>query len=339
MDLGVKDSKEDVKNGIRALVENPQAAIEERAEVGFKIEDTESDTKIDVRMAEVFELISERPQKRRRKIELENIKRDQEHKNPVWKVEVKKNYDLGLSLDTVFRRIDDLNIKEFPINLDDELLNETVTRDFLSSTFGGNSQATFPQISAKNVQKHGFNDFMCLNLEYNPRAPQRAGFPGLFFMCSDKDLRSKWRADQQRVFVRIAVNVWLYIGQYSLIRAAGLTVAEWKTLSYNVKTTWAENVCSMDWGKRMRTRICLRKALRREPTVEEVDQNQSNNFKITSEEVVEAYNSGKEMIGVWGMKCIGYDEAFQRDIVEKYQRWTPKQKSGGAGKTQKKKRN
>lgn len=230
----------------------------------------------------------------------------------MWKVKVKKDCEFGFSLDTVFRRIDDLNIKEYPLNLDEGILNATVIREFISNTFGGNPQQTFPSISEENVKKHGYNNFMFLNLDYNPRAPQRAGFPGLFFQCSDTDLKAQWRAPQQRVFVRIASGMWLYVGQYSLIRAAGLTVAEWKTQTYSVcfpfqcwvpnadgciqmMSTWSEKVCTQSWGERVRTRISLRKTLRREPTIQEVDQGLSKKFQTTSEEVVEAYNSGKEV--------------------------------------------
>lgn len=45
-----------------------------------------------------------------------------------------------------------------------------------------------------------------------------------------------------------------------------------------------------------------------------------------------------QTIGVWAMKCIGYDEAFQRDILEKFQHWVPKEKPAKGGKVQKRKR-
>jgi hypothetical protein len=155
-----------------------------------------------------------------------------DYNKPVWKVKPKKD-EFNFNLDTVFRRIDDLNVKEYPLNLDEEILNATIIREFISNTYGGNPQQTLPSISKENLERHGYNNFMFLNLDYNPRAPQRAGFPGLFFQCSVLDLRPEWK-EVQRVFVRIATGKWLYLGQYRLFKAAGLTVAEWRTQSPSV---------------------------------------------------------------------------------------------------------
>jgi hypothetical protein len=45
-----------------------------------------------------------------------------------------------------------------------------------------------------------------------------------------------------------------------------------------------------------------------------------------------------QMIGVWVMQCIGYDEAFQREILDKFQHWTPKEHEPKTDKGQRKKR-
>lgn len=56
---------------------------------------------------------------------------------------------------------------------------------------------------------------MCLNLDYNPHAPQRAGAPGLFNTCGLGD-RTLW-TKIQRVIVRVMGGLWIYLGQYELI--------------------------------------------------------------------------------------------------------------------------
>jgi len=43
----------------------------------------------------------------------------------------------------------------------------------------------------------------------------------------------------------------------------------------------------------------------------------------TPDEVMKAYNSGEERIGVWTMKCIEYDLPFQLELCEKFPLWVP----------------
>lgn len=119
----------------------------------------------------------------------------------------------------------------FPISLDDDFLNTAVRREFLSETYGGSLQDTFPSISKANLDRHGYDNFMFLTLDYNPYAPQRPGYPGLFFTA-----RMLLREQAQRAFVRLQSGVWLYIGQYIFIEAPTLTQDEWKTQTRKVSS-------------------------------------------------------------------------------------------------------
>ena len=52
--------------------------------------------------------------------------------------------------------------------------------------------------------------------------------------------------------------------------------------------------------------------------------------------------SGPQLLGVHILKCVGYDEAFQREVHEKFQTWVPpppREKGAGKGKTGSKGRN
>lgn len=149
---------------------------------------------------------------------------------PKWKIKRSKE-DEAAGFSTVFRRVEALGIKPYPLTMDDDILNFTVSRDFVTATYGGNTQQTFPPISKKNLARDGFGDFMCLNIMYNPRAPQRPGFPGLFYRSRVSDLPRF-----QRVFIRVQESVWLYIGQYELVRSEPLTQEEWKQNSEEVST-------------------------------------------------------------------------------------------------------
>jgi len=39
-------------------------------------------------------------------------------------------------------------------------------------------------------------------------------------------------------------------------------------------------------------------------------------MKVDKEEIERAYDLGEEQIHVWVMKCVGYDERYQRSVVE-----------------------
>ncbi|KAJ7165915.1 hypothetical protein C8R46DRAFT_997025 [Mycena filopes] len=69
----------------------------------------------------------------------------------------------------------------FQIDLEKDILDVAVRRDFMSGEYGGNSQDAYPSIGAAFVAKTGKDNFAYLNLVYNPHCPQVPGAPGLMF--------------------------------------------------------------------------------------------------------------------------------------------------------------
>lgn len=111
------------------------------------------------------------------------------------------------------------------------------------------------------------------------------------------------------------------MGQYRLARANSLTKEEWCSQTSAVKSNWGENICKKSWGNIVRVRIALRKKLGRDPDETELTNADENDYNVTPEEVICAYDQGKERISVWTMECIGYDEAFQREVCDKFRTW------------------
>ncbi|KAF8075797.1 hypothetical protein FPV67DRAFT_1664125 [Lyophyllum atratum] len=267
-------------------------------------------------------------------------KRERDFFHPKWKIKRHKE-DEQAGLGSVFRRVEALDVKPFPLDLDEDLVDFTVSREFVSDIYGGNTRATFPSISQKKGARHPYRDFMCLNITYNPYAPQRAGFPGLLYVSRTSDLPKT-----NRVMIRIKDGVWLYLGQYELVRAAPLTLQEWTASSSQIseeevktQSTWSRHICKKKWSRDIRIRIALRKRLGRQPTAEEIEGAAEDGSGVTQEDVRRALNKGEEVINVWVMKCVGYDEAFQRDMKEKSLTWTPRDKSNDrTGKAKKGKR-
>jgi hypothetical protein len=149
---------------------------------------------------------------------------------------VKRKEDFVLLGDTVRERLRSIGEDLYPIPLEKARQDFTVTRRFMSTLYGGNTQSTFPTIAKPKLAVHELDDFMYLNLILNPYAPETSGAPGLFFAPSD------WPAEEweqvQRVISWLDRSQWQYVGQYQLAPVASLTKEEWAkqtdkvTLSY-----------------------------------------------------------------------------------------------------------
>ncbi|KAF7354653.1 hypothetical protein MSAN_01378900 [Mycena sanguinolenta] len=225
-------------------------------------------------------------------------------KNP--KVKKPKNTPV-LSLDTVMARLqaDKIDLEPYPIDLEPEIRDVTVRRDFMTKEYGGNGQETYPKIAEKFWKKTGMRNFMYLNLNFNPRCPEIPGAPGLLFDAdcpedSDSDLpesddedeagtvedckqkvmkgkvndldtdeKDKKTSDKDRteiLFARLGQSMWQYQGQYILNPVNNLTVDEWKQQPNNVRRTWAQQLSFKGWGRDIRAQIALQRELGRKPT-------------------------------------------------------------------------
>jgi hypothetical protein len=92
---------------------------------------------------------------------------------------------MSLDNETLISRLKPVGLDAFPINLPRAELNQMVSWLFMSPTYGGNTQSTFPKIRAEKLAEHGWDGFMYLHLKYHPYASQCPGGAGLWF---DPDL-------------------------------------------------------------------------------------------------------------------------------------------------------
>ncbi|TDL23631.1 hypothetical protein BD410DRAFT_786866 [Rickenella mellea] len=247
------------------------------------------------------------------------------YKNPTAKVQVKKTA-ISLSFDSVYERIKTVGHGLFDIKAPDSLVFRRISRRFLSNVYGGNMQAMYSHPDKSFVEKHGIKSFMCLITEYNPHAPIRPGSPGLFF-GDDEPL--EWPNPSERVFTRVEPGKWEYQGDYKFVRCKPLTPAEYCSLGHVVRHTWTKGIAESGWGLWTRARILLRTELGREPRDREIAAKKTvlNANKhldtVTAEQVEAAFATGKEVIGIWAMKCIAYDVAFQTTLIQNFDSWVP----------------
>ncbi|EIW83872.1 hypothetical protein CONPUDRAFT_142400 [Coniophora puteana RWD-64-598 SS2] len=249
-------------------------------------------------------------------------------RNPNFPVKIKE--ERQLSTDSVYNRIAKVGMELYPGVPDDPIFTSLVApREFYSHLFGGSCQSTFPTISKRNLERHGYDDFMYTLLDWEPHAPQIAGAPGLWYeLASDPHgPHGKGSWGVLRVIVRMAPSQWLYMGQYTMTPAEPLTAREWLEQKPIVKHTWVSNIQRGPYGRYIRCRVTLRKQLEREPEHQEIKNawDTDNDFKgLTAEDISSAFARGEEQIYIYCMKCVGYDEAFQRKVVDNFATWVPR---------------
>ena len=133
-------------------------------------------------------------------------------------------------------------------------------------------------------------------------------------------------------------------------------------LDSQVKNTWGREIQSKSWGKQVRVEVILRRELGREPTRTEVRDACNSNDRydnVTAEEIIKAYDEGKQVryiplrlaqsdrcsewrraqnLGIATLKCVGYDEEFQRKLVRSFPAWVAPQSKSKKGKVKKARR-
>jgi hypothetical protein len=144
---------------------------------------------------------------------------------------IKKNAR-EFNLDTINRRLEVLGPdRTYEVNVPDEVKFTAVPRALFSNIWGGNPQSTFPTIRKEMLAKHGLDDWMFPNSEYNPHCPLIPGFPGIMFSPDglygpEPDPQDP---EQFRTIVRLQNEAkWGYMGQYIIIGAKSLTKEEWE---------------------------------------------------------------------------------------------------------------
>ncbi|KAF4615940.1 hypothetical protein D9613_011356 [Agrocybe pediades] len=224
-------------------------------------------------------------------------------KNPL----VKKIKDMELSLSIVRDRLIPIGVEPFNVTL--PMTSRTmVTRPFMSSTYGGNRQKMFPTPSQKFLDTHGMDDWMYINPEFQPEGPKRQ----VLLAC----ISILWPETQ-------------YMGMYEVKRSTppALTQAEWLSQADKVKKAWAKEISTKGWGYYARVLVLGRKMYGdKELTEKERDKVEARKDalkKVTPEEILRVYNDGFLRLGVWTMKCVGYDNAFQLELGEKFAAYVP----------------
>ncbi|KZV90862.1 hypothetical protein EXIGLDRAFT_694231 [Exidia glandulosa HHB12029] len=209
------------------------------------------------------------------------------------------------------------------VKLTEEELAHTVSRLFIAQHFGGSPQGARQYAKDHNIRFH-FAD-----KERNTYLPSRPGDPGLFFdghANIDEDLSP----DPRYTFIRLGANSWHYLGNYKIKNVTTVTRDEWNLQSDAFKAVWTTSIHqAKTWGKDLRKVIKARNLFReenaeleRDPTRDELEErkervSEAEINSVSVAEIKEAYDSGRQVLWISTLTFVGYDEAFQRTLIEK----------------------
>ncbi|KAI0313568.1 hypothetical protein OF83DRAFT_1140766 [Amylostereum chailletii] len=125
-------------------------------------------------------------------------------------------------------------------------------------------------------------------------------------------------------FVGLSPNQWRYLGQYELVEGEPLTQQEWILQTTRVRNAWAHALLRYDWGKRIRFSVIYRREHGTDPTeaqVQRADADENAYQDVTAEEIRQDFDLGKQQLGFFVMRCVGYDKVFARSIANAYAHW------------------
>ncbi|KAI0688367.1 hypothetical protein C8T65DRAFT_589581 [Cerioporus squamosus] len=216
----------------------------------------------------------------------------------------------------------------YPIPVPPDIAELPFPRAYIHNLYGGGHQVTFPRPNKDFVEWHGLRDWAFLTLEWNPHAPTRPGVSGLFFegaRHAEDDM-----TDVLRTFVRVRSGKWVYMGQYRFRPGKSLTAESWKQQSEVVRHTWAQGYIRYSGpGSSLCIRVWLRKQRGSDYKITQEDYEAAEpkmkeiKASITEDDINGAFDRGEEVMGVYTMTCVGYDEGFIRLLAQNAHRWDP----------------
>ncbi|KAJ8483345.1 hypothetical protein ONZ45_g14631 [Pleurotus djamor] len=115
-----------------------------------------------------------------------------------------------------------------------------------------------------------------------------------------EDCEDGLKSGPHRLITKFEPSKWQYLGQYRAIPSKSLTKEEWMSQSKKCKDTWVDGIINSSWEVGIREKIVYNRRLHR---------------NASKEDIMAVFDSGEMFIAVWGLKCMGYDEAFQRSLV------------------------
>lgn len=161
-----------------------------------------------------------------------------------YEIKPKIKAEMNIDSNTFRERIARVSAPRYPVTLEPESARwQTVSRKFISRTYGGSEVSTFPMIDPKKVAKHGREFWMFWSLEKHPDAPKRPGEPGIWYDSSPMEYTEDFDIVRHG-FARMKSDKWLYLGDYKQCATEALTQREWLLQSDKVRPPCFRTKCA-----------------------------------------------------------------------------------------------
>ncbi|KAI0752076.1 hypothetical protein C8Q74DRAFT_1373875 [Fomes fomentarius] len=210
----------------------------------------------------------------------------------------------------------------YAINISDlDLLTVVVNRKQMAKIFGGKSIDMCVQTAGRN--------FIYPKVRMNPLLPRRPGEPGLLYRATREP---GWKGDVQTLFISERDGEYRYCGQYKITLSSSLSTDEYNALSDEVKREWAKYIATKAKYRHLCERVIARlgederEALDEEAAMQlhakEVALSAGMKYRPKASDrevsvIMAAYRKGEEKLRTWRMECVGFDEAFMKELVSK----------------------
>lgn len=164
-------------------------------------------------------------------------------------------------------------------------------------------------------KKNIVSSYLCPTLDHHPWCPSIPGQHGYIFVGLGKDKYSYKSAITRNLFVGLPKGqgkhrIFRYLGKYQVSRVEPLSCDEWATLSSEVSLT--NCISSLyTWLTWSQTKV----------TYANLTYGKENDLP-SIDDILSAYESGKNQIPCVQLQCIGFDSRFYRALVSsKTSKW------------------
>ncbi|EIW56089.1 uncharacterized protein TRAVEDRAFT_30652 [Trametes versicolor FP-101664 SS1] len=205
----------------------------------------------------------------------------------------------------------------FSVSLDPTIRDITIHHGAIQKAFGGtwnSSWAVFGDLD-RHQRGHNYMRFRLSASRSYHIPPREPGGPGALLLTYNP-----WPEGPHKVLVKTEDDLYKYMGEYDLLEAEPITVAEFQTLPHRTRRAWGAGLCKLHSNGNFLAAIALQKQFGRTATAQEIaavlaGQKPEGELAMTAQEVLEAFADGRMILRVWVMQCVGYDEEFQRKIA------------------------
>ncbi|KAH7104818.1 hypothetical protein BKA62DRAFT_690742 [Auriculariales sp. MPI-PUGE-AT-0066] len=204
-----------------------------------------------------------------------------------------------------------------PRNVDSRAINLRFTRNWLSSLIGGTPQGLNVSVRRDKI-RFGVSAYYAVNREGNPWTPHQPGESGFMFVGLNTTDAALGHGEQRELFMKFAVNEFLYFGTYACWREDDLLADEFTNIDWHVTDGLSAPRAQRESDQ-----------LRKEYCKWTSEKGNLDNRNIgTIEDALAKYKSGDIRVPCIRLQCVGFNQQLFNFLYSEHT-----QRSGTSAKT------